>query len=404
MSIFPQELYDNIVSLCDQASLISCSLVCRAWVPSSRIHHFSNLRPLIISPSSLSQVLLLVDTPISTISPYITSLVLKDWGQGPPSSPSCSDSRSFYALLPRITGRMVAVESLAFHATNWEDMSRGALEFLVFNFKDTLKTLELRHCSCQTFESFVNLACSFRALENLSIHRLVRLNPNKLDTGALHPPPLRSIHAHGYIKKELCRWLMATRCLDIEVVTLGPLLPGESPAVGKFLRALKNKLKQLTISGESTPDLHRTIDLKHNWQLNWIHFSNLMLHNRGGEGRASMTWFIHLLQTIRSSNVRSLQLSLCVHSKNLGTLELIDWLALRLCLERPQFVCVTRVKFVFSMSRDKSENIGRWWDGYEDMAKSLVRERLPQYQDTGILRFEFESDSNAAPSDDEDSD
>ncbi|KAJ6572073.1 hypothetical protein B0H19DRAFT_1132463 [Mycena capillaripes] len=386
MSTFPQELYDIVISLCDQRSLPSCSLVCRNWVPSSRIRLFANLRPLIISPLSLPQALLLVDSPISTISPYIGSLVLKDWVEGP----SSSSSKSFYALLPRITGRMVAVESLTFDGTDWEEMAHGALNFLVYYFKDTLKALELRDCTCRTFRSLVDLACSFPFLERLSLHRLVRLDPTAFTATSQSPPApfqLRSIHALGYIKKELVRWIIQSN-LDIEVVTFGPILPGEVHAVGTFLRTLKKNLKHITLSGESTPNLHREISLKHNRQLSSIHFANLMLH-RGTEGRASQSWFIHLLQGIQSSTLRSLQLSVCVHSKSAETLEIIDWLALRTCLDKPQFVCLTSLTFTFSMSGHKDAEGGQWWDGYVEMAEKFVQERLPQFQDTSILRFDF---------------
>ncbi|KAF7348555.1 hypothetical protein MVEN_01373000 [Mycena venus] len=297
MSVFPQELYDIVISLCDQCSLASCSLVCRNWVPSSRMGLFRNLRPLIISPSSLSQVLLLVDGPVSTISPYITSLVLKDWG----SSAADSRSQSFYALLPRITGRMTAVETLVFHGIDWEEMADGALNFLVFYFENTLKTLELRECPYRTFNSVVDLACSFPLLENISLHRLVHSSrsapsdPRTLEPRSSPPPAarhLRSLHAHGSIKKDLIRWIVKTN-LDIEDLALGPILPGEAHVVGKFLKALKSNLKRLTLSGESIPNMHREISLKHNRQLTSIHFVNLMLHRRS-EGLASMDWFIHL--------------------------------------------------------------------------------------------------------------
>ncbi|KAJ7484408.1 hypothetical protein FB451DRAFT_83757 [Mycena latifolia] len=399
MPVFPQELYDDIISLCDQPTLVSCGLVCRSWVPSSRIKLFANLRPLIISPPSLSQVLQLVDTPESTISPYITSLVLKDWVHGPvpsDSSGSNSSSGSFYAILPRLTARMVAVESLAFHATDWEEMANGALRFLSFTFKDTLKTLELRHCSCRTFGSLVNLACSFSALETLSLHRLVRLHPKEIElcgSPMLSLERLRCIYVHGYIKKELFQWMMATKRVNIEVVTIGPLLPGEAAVVGKFLKSLKNNLKHITLSGESTPNLHREISLKHNRQLTSIHFRHLMLHHRGSEGRASMNWFIHILLAMQFSSPRNLLFSVCVHSKSIETLEVIDWLALRTCLDKPQFICLTSVKFTFSMSQHMDVKDGKWWDGYEEMVERFVRERLPQYQDTGILRCNFEPTS-----------
>ncbi|KAJ7033130.1 hypothetical protein C8F04DRAFT_1355077 [Mycena alexandri] len=364
MSALPQELYDIIISLCEPSALVSCSL------------SFS-------SPSSLPQVLLLVDGPVSTISPYVKSLVLKDWVQG------SATSSSFYALLPRLAGRTVAVESLAFHSTDWEGMVHGALNFLVFYFKDTLKTLELRDCACSTFSSLVDLTSSFPALENLSLHRLLRLNPQRPEVKASPPPPLprlRSVHAHGYIKHELFRWLMG---LTIEVVTIGPLLPGESRAFVKFLRAMKNNLQHITLSGESTPNFHRDINLKNNQHLTSIHFTNLMLNYRGAEGPASMSWFISILLGMQSSSLRSLRFSVCAHSRGSGTLEVIDWAALRTCLDKPQFVCLTSVTFSFSMSRHKEVDRG-WWAGYMEMAESFVRARLPQYLDTSILCFEFE--------------
>ncbi|KAF8217748.1 hypothetical protein K438DRAFT_9363 [Mycena galopus ATCC 62051] len=401
MSAFPQELYDVIISLCCKSSLVSCGLVCRNWVPSSRINLFRNLRPLIISPSCLPQVLLLVDSQFSTISPYITSLVLEDWG------PLNSDSKSFYALLPRITGRMTAVESLAFHRIDWEEMADGALNFLAFYFQSTLKTLELRECPYRTFDSVIDLTCSFPSLEKLSLHRLVPSCRSALSEGDSPRPTaryLRSIYALGSIKKDLVRWIMEVNH-DVEEVAFGPIFPDEAHMIGKFLLSLKNNLKHLTLSGESVPNIHRQINLKHNRQLTSIHFANLMLYHRGSEGRGSMNWFIHLLHAIRSPSVRSLKFSVCVHSQTVGTLEAIDWLALSTCLDKPQFVCLTSVTFSFSISRHRELERGKWWDGYVEMAESFVRDRLPQFQDTAILSIDFgpvDADVDIVDSDDED--
>ncbi|KAJ6491289.1 hypothetical protein C8R47DRAFT_1214682 [Mycena vitilis] len=385
MSVFPQELYDVVISLCDHLSLASCSLTCTSWVPSSRIRLFANLRPLIISPSSLPEVLLLVDGPVSTISPYIRTLVLKDWLEGT----SSSNTRSFHALLPRLTGRMVAVESLMFHGTDWEEMADGTLEFLVFYFKDTLKALELRDCTCRTFNSLVDLACSFPLLEKLSLHRLVRINPpgpGEMNPSLSAPRHLRSIHALGHIKKELVRWITQSN-LGIEEVTFGPILPSEALPIGKFLRFLNTNLKHITLSGESVANIHRGISLKHNWQLSSIRFADLMVYH--SDTQASMVWFIHMLHGIPSSSVRSLQLGFCVHSKSVEALEAVDWLALSTCLDKPQFVCLTSVKFSFTMSRHKNAGDNGWWNGYAEIAENFVRERLPQFQDTSILSFEF---------------
>ncbi|KAK7059700.1 hypothetical protein R3P38DRAFT_3251966 [Favolaschia claudopus] len=396
MSVFPQELYDLVISLItDTDSLASCSLVCRNWIPSTRINLFRRLRPLVISPSSLPQVLLLVDNSISTISPYISSLVLKDW--------SLTCSKSFYPLLPRIAGRMTAVESLVFYSCDWEEMSNGVFNFLVFYFRNTLKSLELRECPYRTFEGLLGLVCSFPMLETLSLHRLVvdrtALSPEPNARKNAPPPHLRSIHALGSVKSELMKWTLKSH-LDIEEVSLGPILPGEARLVGKLLRGLKSTLKHLTLCGESVPNMHREISLKHNWQLTTIHFANLMLHPRNSDG---MSWFIYLLYGIQGSSLRDLTFSVCPHSPRLENLGAIDWLALRTCLDRPQFMCLESVMFLFSMSEAGGV---KWWDGYVENAEVFVRTRLdlPQFQDSGILGFDFGREVDAETEESDESD
>ncbi|KAJ7636943.1 hypothetical protein FB45DRAFT_1001859, partial [Roridomyces roridus] len=371
MPVLPQEIWDLIISLCEHDSFPSCSLVCRAWVTSSRFQQFETrkLRPVVISPSSLPDILNLVDSSTSTISPYINRLVLKDWG---PSSESSSST--FHAQLPRITGRMSVIESLTFDSTNWEDMMDGALKFLVFNFRDTLKTLELRDCPCRSFDSLVDLICSFPALDKLTLYRIVRLGPKGERRDSRPLGLLRSVQVHGFIKQELFRWLRAAKCLDMEEVSLGPLFPGEAPVVGKFLKALKDNLKRLTLSGESAPHLHRAIDLKHNTHLTSVHFTNLHVNRPGNQPTDASDWFIQLLLAIRSTQLQNLQFSLWVYSTvSVDALQHFPWFSLRTCLERPQFVCITSVKFSFHMVTEGGRARWPWRSDYMRIGEGFIR-------------------------------
>ncbi|KAG7443215.1 uncharacterized protein BT62DRAFT_935175 [Guyanagaster necrorhizus] len=74
-SILPQELCEIIISLCrsDRKTLLTCSLVCRAWVPISR----SLLWTHIHSSDRVRYFVKLLQSPENTISPHIQTVCLQ---------------------------------------------------------------------------------------------------------------------------------------------------------------------------------------------------------------------------------------------------------------------------------------------------------------------------------------
>ncbi|KAK0457069.1 uncharacterized protein EV420DRAFT_538467 [Desarmillaria tabescens] len=73
--VLPQELCEVIIHFChsDRETLLACSLVCRAWVPSSR----SLLWTRVHSGDHVREFVKLLQSPENTISPYIQSIWLE---------------------------------------------------------------------------------------------------------------------------------------------------------------------------------------------------------------------------------------------------------------------------------------------------------------------------------------
>ena len=63
----PSELTDRIIDFLhsDRRTLAVCSLVCKSWVPASRLHYFQKL---VVYPTTVDHLIELICTPSSTIS------------------------------------------------------------------------------------------------------------------------------------------------------------------------------------------------------------------------------------------------------------------------------------------------------------------------------------------------
>ncbi|KAJ7036712.1 hypothetical protein C8F04DRAFT_1257595 [Mycena alexandri] len=83
----PIELVENIIdaSCSNSPTLAACSLVCKQWLPRSRHHLFSSLdlsADWTPEPNSVTEFFKVIDTPHSTLIPYVTGVVLskRSWG------------------------------------------------------------------------------------------------------------------------------------------------------------------------------------------------------------------------------------------------------------------------------------------------------------------------------------
>ncbi|KAJ7611260.1 hypothetical protein FB45DRAFT_1065933 [Roridomyces roridus] len=75
MDDFPQELVDRFIDFCDVKEIMTCSLVCKAWVIRSRYQLFARV-PLTLRAQSLSRVVDIVNTSSFPILSHIRGLLL----------------------------------------------------------------------------------------------------------------------------------------------------------------------------------------------------------------------------------------------------------------------------------------------------------------------------------------
>src|ERR1700761_3535360 len=74
---FPPELFDWIIGQIhdDLSLLLTCSLVCRSWLASSRYHIF-RYKVVTLRPRNVQAFVRLITSPSSTIHPYIRTIEL----------------------------------------------------------------------------------------------------------------------------------------------------------------------------------------------------------------------------------------------------------------------------------------------------------------------------------------
>ena len=159
----PGETTDTIIRAVpewDKSTLCSCSLVCHAWLPASRIRLFAEIN----IKCSAEKYHLLVDRVLRSdyMRPYLR--MTRSIVAGRISSDAVQATSSFFLLF---YGCFPRLETLRFH-----DAWPGPIPFpghrpgdpLLFNAFTSLKQLEFSNC---TFHSFVVLRRMITALPNL---------------------------------------------------------------------------------------------------------------------------------------------------------------------------------------------------------------------------------------------
>lgn len=197
----PPELIDIIVGNVhfDKESLSNCSLVCKAWLSSSRPHIFHTITlpryELIVNLSS----------PNSGIAPYVRRLHIRDMGQ----------------LLPMWNGRfntdipdlscLANVESLRIEKTTFRRPIREIeMQMAVIFAFPKIRELELQYVQLQNGQ-LLDIVHSFPLLERLSLDSVPILG----DLPHTHPhlPSLRILEIIEF-QNDLSSWLTRPHIID----------------------------------------------------------------------------------------------------------------------------------------------------------------------------------------------
>jgi hypothetical protein len=252
------ELADTIIDYLhdDSRALASCSAVCRAWLPRSRFHLFEDI---LLEPSRL-HLFDLLDSPLSTIAPYVRCLTLEE-GQGRYSY----EPKWLNNALPRLAV-FTAVESLKVDLARFDVLETETTKGLVSNFR-MLNNLHFWHVEFRTFSQLVDVLGECPRLVHLSIDSLSYQDKwdtpheghpeikNSLPTSCAQKIPL---HLHTFDlgsceKNAILYWLLSgNSCLVINTLRLKTVCLEETKAIGAFVRTLESSLELLEISFAST--------------------------------------------------------------------------------------------------------------------------------------------------------
>jgi hypothetical protein len=250
---FPPELVDRILDHLhsDRNTLSSCSLVCKAWLASSRYQLFGNAT-VRLHQNNAAQFFELLDAP-SSIACYICHLEVEEgrFYRLPDSEDSESQVNDSEAgddgILPRVTG-LVSITSLRLRSLHG-DLPHAVTRSLMRNFQ-TLIELELYSCVLESFAQFLCIVGTLPLLQRIRLAFVCW--DNELSSAPDNQRPLSHLrdldfHSSDHVS-ELLDWLLsyervpAISHLKLDCIT-------QAATTGQFLYALGPTLEHIVLRG-----------------------------------------------------------------------------------------------------------------------------------------------------------
>ncbi|KAJ7704024.1 hypothetical protein B0H17DRAFT_1326736 [Mycena rosella] len=335
MRNFPQELIDRILDDLhdDEPSLVQCSLVCRAWLPTTRYHLFSDLM-LERQPSKDTALLELLALGPCTFTPFITHVWMSDrssdarevveaWAPRLPLLCQLSGvttiyltGSQFFPTLAHLTG----LTYLRLHGVKF-DSPRQLFDML--ESCPTLTSLGFYDVECTPSSESVSYSES-RHIRDLDIG----LSSDVLDffAGRLVAPHL-----------------------NCNKIGFASIRFEDTQSIGKLLRHVGENLHDLSL-GFANDGLARVeeafcahVDLRHNTQLRTLRVTYIIQCTYDGTSVFCMETLPQILRTIASPHISGITLLLYIDQ--VQHLKDFAWAALDDSLSAPNLASLAEIKF-----------------------------------------------------------
>jgi hypothetical protein len=235
----PVELVDAIIDrVRDDANYMErrrilgvCSLVSKSWLPRSRSHLFRQVQLLTYRRQRIGQFLNLLSSPISTITPYVKVLDLKQNDHGP-------EPGWWAPTVRRLTG-LYALQGLVISAIR----ANFPTTFFISRFHN-LQTLQLVGCNLDSYAHLSAILSLGPSLRHLTLDDLTVYSYPK--TGVTLPSSLRTISLYRRASGHTLEWLVSgDQVPAIDTLILQPIFLKEHQALANCLWAFGPTLRNL---------------------------------------------------------------------------------------------------------------------------------------------------------------
>ncbi|KAJ6571688.1 hypothetical protein B0H19DRAFT_664790 [Mycena capillaripes] len=340
MKAFPLELVDMTIDFLfdDVLSLLKCSQVCKAWIPTSR-YHLSAMRIFHFGGATVDsntvRLVGLLSHPLSTLAPAIRRV----------SVGAITKQSDILSLLHKIvpcSPVLKASRSLYLRAITWkniDDASRISFVSLFTNVSE----LVLSNIKFGAYDDMASILASFPNLQRLYFARIQW--PGGLPQNSnLTFPELRTLEV-DYGCQDVLDWLRLSDTtfprLSILHLKFSEIVTTESYPTA-FAPALEHiELAFYRLHLKNLRDFE--IDFSGNHELRSIHISHLALNELGlsGANPIYIGWVPKVLTTVSSPFLENLRLSIWISA--VSNIDLLDWGSLKEIFLGSQFLSLRKL-------------------------------------------------------------
>ncbi|KAF9459765.1 hypothetical protein BDZ94DRAFT_1312142 [Collybia nuda] len=364
----PSEVYDVIIDHLhdDLNALLECSIVCRAWLPTTRLHLFREIRfNALALPASFSAMLY---SPGSTVSPsHIKKITINLW--------ECRDQLNKEEFLWASSITSLRLHDIRFSSELWEDSSdtdydyASQIEALKHIFSH-IKCLNLSDGYFNTPSLLLELTESFPSVHNLTLRQLYfdaiewpgHAGPHRLPTG------LHTLDVSSGIRLYDLEHII--RDSPLRSIRLGRVVGGSScNYVANIIRSFGTNLEHISLEDFNYPN--QVSLLSQSVKLRSIHIMNLQLDERVEYRWVNpLKWASTLLDQVTSTCMEELLFEII--PARFEEMEGLDWDSLASALEKKPYRTLNRIQF----------NVPHW----KLKTYCLIAERLPQWASQNIIK------------------
>lgn len=245
----PQEISNYFIGYLhsDASTLLCCSLVCKAWLFSSREYLF---QVVALNHQNVDSFTSLIISSLSTIPPHVKHLQLV---------PEHIDRQWLRRLVPFLEV-LTSVTILRLENVDWISLPQTSRANLLSNFRLTLTCLHLRDIVFETFGKVVDIICEFPLLRSVDLES-VDWGDCKSMVVKCFPPLVTKLRLQACPLRKFLSWLLTLRPIPIiDDLDVGPIDESDILEVARYLVFLGHKLHTLKLSfrceenGRGCPD------------------------------------------------------------------------------------------------------------------------------------------------------